>query len=304
MIFLFAISIAQSQTKEDIERIRQMQDSVMKQFNQIQDSMMNLSQHKKGVEEKKKPAVNKTTQQQKPGVDDWFWNNSWHTTRVSNNNVFPDWDSSTLTIAIGYSMEAQSKLEYFKVGMINPDGSIQINLPDTVLTKSSFENEFGEQGLFFDLNNNTAKKMKNEKTGFLTNTGFFVMQNEKVIGSLTMGNSVRVTHNLRDQSSLYAGDEGYLIYWAWANDSCSLQANEDWQGKVRRDGTNTIEVKTNVNYKLNFKPGWNLVKAAVIGKYKLAHERGLEMSWFKAHQHTIIELIPAEAVYYFRRNKF
>ena len=115
-----------------------------------------------------------------------------------------------------------------------------------------------------------------------------------------MGNSVKVTTNLTNQSTLYSGDEGYILYWAFAQDNCSLTVNEDWSGDVRSDGTNTIKVQTNVMYDLSFKKGWNLVKTEVIGKYDLDHERGLEVSWFKNHKHTILNSMPKEVIYYFK----
>lgn len=70
--------------------------------------------------------------------------------------------------------------------------------------------------------------------------------------------------------------------------------------EVRNDGTNRINVQTNVNYTLNFMKGWNLIKTEVIGKYKLDHERGLDISWYKNHRHTIITNMPNDATYYFR----
>ena len=92
------------------------------------------------------------------------------------------------------------------------------------------------------------------------------------------------------------------MYWAYANENCGLTLDQNWKGKVRKDGTNEKEIETNVNYNLNFKPGWNLIKTEVLGKYPLEHERGLDVSWFKRHTHEVIPTLPTDAIYYYRAN--
>ncbi len=63
-------------------------------------------------------------------------------------------------------------------------------------------------------------------------------------------------------------------------------------------------METNVSYNLNFKSGWNLVKTEVIDNYKLEHERGLDVSWFKNHKHTVISNMPNDAIYYYRASPY
>lgn len=90
------------------------------------------------------------------------------------------------------------------------------------------------------------------------------------------------------------------MYWAYTNENCGITLDQNWKGKVRKDGTNELEIETNVNYNLNFKPGWNLIKTEVVGKYSLEHERGLDVSWYKTHKHTVITSVPSDAKYYYR----
>jgi hypothetical protein len=101
-----------------------------------------------------------------------------------------------------------------------------------------------------------------------------------------------------------SGDEGYIFYWAYTDEICGLTLDQNWKGYVRKDGTNELEVETKVNYNLNFKLGWNHIKNEVIGKYPLAHEGGLDKSWFKEHKHTIIPSLPDNITYYFRKNTY
>ncbi|TXG35068.1 hypothetical protein [Seonamhaeicola maritimus] len=133
---------------------------------------------------------------------------------------------------------------------------------------------------------------------------FPILQNGKHIGNLTIGNSVKVTKNLTTQSAIDSGDEGYILYWAYANEKCGINLNQNWNGEVRKDGTKTRTIQTTVNYNLNFKPGWNLIKTEVIGKYQLEHERGLDKSWFKSHRHSVIEGIPKNITYFFRKTPY
>jgi hypothetical protein len=97
------------------------------------------------------------------------------------------------------------------------------------------------------------------------------------------------------------GDEGYLISWVYLDSAARMRGTEETKNTVRRDGTKTIEAENTVVYDLDFNPGWNIVKTAVIGTYELEHERGLNASWFKKHEHSVINEIPSDANYYFRK---
>ena len=225
--------------------------------------------------------------------DSWYWKN----TIASTNNKFIDWDGGEADIAMAYK---GAELKTFKIGYIKADGNIVFNFPESVVTKTSLKRQLGPQGLFYDIYGNVPVNFNNEEAGFITNVSLLIMRNGNHIGNLTIGNSVRVTKNLTSQSGVDAGDQGYMLYWAYAYESCGITLNQNWKGKVRKDGTNSKEVETNVSYNLNFKPGWNLIKIEVIGKYKLDHEHGLDISWFKDHKHTIISSMPNETRYFYR----
>lgn len=272
----------------------------------MQDSIMNLPQYKDMMQQMKameqKQEVSQKQEKKKKVVkksassDDWYWKN----TIASTNNKFTNWTGGEADIAMAYKGPS---LNTFKVGTIKTDGSIVINLPGSVITKTSLTRQFGPQGLFYDIYGNAPVSFNNKEAGFITNPSLLIMRNGEHIGNLTIGNSVKVTKNLTTQSGVDSGDEGYMLYWAYADENCGISLNQNWEGKVRKDGTNTINVKTQVNYELNFKPGWNLIKTEVIGKYPLQHERGLDVSWFKNHKHTIISDIPNDVIYFYRTNE-
>lgn len=302
LLLVLGIVYSEAQTPEQqkqIDEAMRMQDSLMNspQMKAMMQQLQQMKdmQDKQQAEKKVSSSKVKTDKlaQKKTSSDDWFWEN----TIASTNNKFTDWKGGTADIAIAFK---GSGLKVFNIGSIKEDGSIVFNLPDNFETQLSLERQIGPQGLFFDIYNRSSVNFTNKDTGFITNTSLMVMRNGKQIGNLTIGDSVRVTLNLVSQSGVDSGDEGYLLYWAYAQYNCALNGNQVWQGDVRKDGTNTIEVETNVNYNLNFKPGWNLVKTEVIGNYKLEHERGLDVSWFKNHKHTIISNMPNDAKYFFR----
>ena len=299
LILLFASNFTIAQTTEQqkqIEQAMRMQDSIMN-LPQYKDMMQQMKDMEKMQEEQQKQkeekkVVNKVIKKTNSS-DDWYWEN----TIASTNNKFKDWQGGEAEITMSYK---GSGLNTVKIGTIKDDGSIVFDLPKSVNTKISLDRQLGPQGLFYDIYGNVPVNYNNKEAGFITNPSLPIIRNDKHIGNLTIGNSVRVTKNLVSQSGVDSGDDGYLIYWAYANENCGITLDQNWKGNVRKDGTHEKEVETNVNYNLNFKPGWNLVKTEVIGKYPLEHERGLDVSWYKTHKHTVITSMPSDAKYYYR----
>ena len=307
ILLVFGVLCSYSQTKEEMERIKKMQDSIMNlpQMKALFESNPEMKKafveqmmaKQKGKTSQKKNVALKPTAVKSSSNDSWYWKN----TIASTNNKFKNWSGGDADITMGYK---GPELNTFIIGTIKGDGSIVFNLPESVITKTSLTRQLGPQGLFYDIYGNVPVNFNNKEAGFITNPSLPIMRNGKHIGNLTIGNSVRVTHNLTNQSSVDAGDEGYMLYWAYANETCALTLDQKWKGEVRIDGTNSREIETQVNYDLNFKPGWNLIKTEVIGKHKLDHERGLDVSWFKNHKHTIITILPDDAIYFFRKSQY
>ena len=279
-----------------IDDAKRMQDSIMN-TPQMKDMMKQLEeQEKKHKEQQDKTETTKKNSKKSPNSnDDWYWRN----TTASKQGRFEDWNRGAADIVMMYKMTPnQQKAETLKIGTIDANGRIQFDLPADVKTQSELSRRHNI--LFFDIQEASSLAYTNGETGYFASSSLFVMKEGQQLGTLTMGNSVKVTSNLTNQSTLFYGDEGYILYWAFAQDNCSLKVNEDWSGGVRSDGTNTLKVQTNVTYDLGFKKGWNLVKTEVIGKYDLDHERGLDVSWFKNHKHTILNSLPKEVTYYFK----
>lgn len=229
--------------------------------------------------------------------DDWYWKN----TKMSKNNIFENWEFGQVDLVMVYRYRQNETIpKTLKIGHIDHKGSITINWPETIQTETELGNL--QNLVFYDIQDIGKFTYTNAASGYFGKTTLNVEQNGKVIGNLTLGNSVRTTYNLTNQSTLTMGDEGYIISWAYLDEFASLKGIENTANTVRRDGTKPIEVENTVVYDLDFKPGWNLVQTEVIGKYDLEHERGLNASWFKKHIHRVVAEIPEDAAYYFRSN--
>ncbi|MDX1364332.1 MAG: hypothetical protein R3243_08955 [Arenibacter latericius] len=233
----------------------------------------------------------KTTNHQ----DDWYWKN----TTMSKNNTFENWKHGPAEVVMEYRLRHNKTVpKTLKVGSIDSDGTITINLPENIPTETNLANL--SNLVFYDLQELATLNYENPDAGYFAKTTLSVVKNGDIIGTITLGNSVRVTYNLTNQSTLTMGDEGYIISWTYLDEAASMKGTENTINQVRRDGTKSIEAENTVVYELEFKPGWNLVQTEVIGKYDLEHERGLNASWFKKHLHKVVLEIPEDAAYYFR----
>ena len=247
-------------------------------------------------EQKSNTSENNTTKKLSDTQDDWYWKN----TLKSTNNTFENWNEGSATLVIRHKLkQGETTPRTTTVGSINSEGVIAINHPEKMDTDTTLDN-LGNF-VFYDIQDLRNINYNNGKTGYFSTTMLNVMQNGNIIGTLTLGNSVRVTYNLTNQSTLTMGDEGYLLFWTYVDEVSSMKGMETQITKMRRDGTNTVEGQTEVVYNLNFKPGWNIVKTEIIGSYDLQHEKGLNASWFKKHKHDVVFEIPNDAVYYFRK---
>jgi len=259
---------------------------------------------KKEIDEAKKSLTIPQTKVEDPSEtnnaqsnqEDWYWKN----TTKSNNNKFENWEAGEVSLVMKYKMkQSDPQPRTITVGSIDAEGNIQIKLPSEIETETKLDNL--NNLVFYNLHDISNITYENGNTGYFSNTTLQVEKNGVSIGSLTMGNAVRTTYNLVNQSTLTMGDEGYILYLAYLDNASSIKGSEIRSNKVRRDGTNTIEAETTVIYDLDFKSGWNFVKTEVIGNYPLEHERGLNASWFKKHGHTVLEKLPSDAAYFFRK---
>lgn len=303
VILLFLVSYTGfSQTAEQqklIDKAIKMRDSIMRCMN-LEEVLQKVDQQQKRLELDKKTNNNETSPIPKvTKSEDKYWKN----TLASNNNTkLSNWNSGVADLVFNYHFDIRKdKLEYIKVGVIKTDGTIELNPIKEVPILEPLNN-FKNSNLFFDIHNPDSYQYNNGDSGFKLNSYLLVYQNEKQIGVLTIGNSAKVTLNLLTPGDLYFGDEGYMLSWVYVKEECAIKANENWNGDLSNSGTPLL-VETQVTYDLSFKPGWNLVKTEVIGKYEFPDAPEEDRSRYKKHVHTITPSIPEDATYFFRKSQ-
>ncbi|SEL64350.1 hypothetical protein SAMN04488008_104411 [Maribacter orientalis] len=298
LILLFFIGyMGFSQTPEQqkmIDRALKMRDSIMECMN-LEEMLQQANTKEKRLEQKQKTNTKTSSITKAAKNEDKYWKN----TLASENNTFKNWQNGAADLVYNYRYDSSKDVvEYVKVGVINSDGSIVLNATSKVPVLKSLNN-FKDSNTFFDIHDSDLYQFSNENSGFKLNSYILVYQNEKQIGILTLGNSVKVTRNLLTPGDLYFGDEGYLLSWVYVDEACAIKANENWKGDLSNTGSPLL-VETNVTYDLSFKPGWNLVKTEVIGTYEFPNAPEEDRSRYKKHEHTIVDAIPKEATYFFR----
>ena len=298
LILLFFIGyMGFSQTPEQqkmIDRALKMRDSIMECMN-LEEMLQQANGKEKRLEQKQKTNTKTSSITKATKNEDKYWKN----TLASENNTFKNWQNGAADLVYNYRYDSSKDVvEYVKVGVINSDGSIVLNATSKIPVLKSLNN-FKDNNTFFDIHDSGLYQFSNEDSGFKLNSYILVYQNEKQIGILTLGNSVKVTRNLLTPGDLYFGDEGYLLSWVYVDEACAIKANENWKGDLSNTGSPLL-VETNVTYDLSFKPGWNLVKTEVIGTYEFPNAPEEDRSRYKKHEHTIVDAIPKEATYFFR----
>lgn len=299
VVLFFICCIGFSQTPEQqkmIDNAIRMRDSIMACMN-LEEVLQQADNQEKRQASVTKAANVKTI----PGIDvlkieDKYWKN---TLASDMNTRLVNWKNGEADLVFNYNYDSRKDVvEYVNIGVIKPDGTIVLK-PTSEVPNLKPLNNFKNSNNFYDIHDSDIYRYGNGDSGFILNSYVLVYKNDKQIGMLTVGNSVKVTHNLGTAGDLYFGDEGYLLSWAYADEACSIKANEHWKGDLSNTGTPLV-VETNVTYDLAFKPGWNLVKTEVIGEYTFPNAPEEDRSRYKKHEHTIVNTIPNDATYFFK----
>lgn len=298
IVMLLSVQVVFAQTPEQqkmIEKAERMRDSI------LNSPEMKAVMQQAEVMKKKQKSNTKTKQKTIPNVKakyDKYWTN---TLSSNNDTKLKGWNNGVAYLVFDYGYDQRKdKVQYVKVGLIKADGTIELNPRSKVPILKPLK-DFKHSNKFFDIHDPESYQLTNEDTGFKLNSYLLVYQNGVKIGTLTIGNSVKVTRNLLIPGDLYYGDEGYMLSWVYAEEACTLKANENFKGDLSNTGTPLI-VETNVTYNLIFKPGWNLVKTEVIGTYTFPDAPEEDRSRYKKHRHTVVSSIPEGATYFFRKS--
>ncbi len=298
VLLLFTSCLGFSQTPEQqkmIDKALNMRDSVMNRP-EMKAMMQQAEDINKNQKSNTRVEPEKKTTPEVKAIYDKYWVNTLSST---NDTKLKGWKNGVADLVFDYRYDARKdKVESVKVGIIKEDGTIALNPTNEVPVLEPL-NDFKNSNGFFDIQDPDSYQYTNEDAGFKMNPYLLVYQHNTKIGTLTIGNSVKVTLNLLTPGDLYYGDEGYILSWVYVDEACALQADENWKGDLSNTG-NPLPVETIVTYDLSFKRGWNLVKTEVIGTYLFPDAPEEDRSRFKKHKHTIVSSIPEDATYFFR----
>lgn len=290
--------VGNSQTAEQRKMMEEAEKKVAK-AQRISDSIMNTPQMKavmdqmKALEEVQQP---KTTQKEKQVVtpksnDDFYWRN---TTASDTHGKFAKWTGGKADFGIiGHQMkDGTGNYKFFKMGSISSDGKLAYDLPTAIQTRTTLsQNNNLTQGSFLDFN---SFEYTNGDSGFIGSFTLQVIRDGKPIGLITMGNSIKAARNLSAPCCSHLGDEGYRLYWTYAKNACAMNYEGNWNGKVNQ-GEVEGEINVHHSYKLNFKPGWNIVKTESRGAQSVAN-----VKYGKTRENYLVSEIPSDTKYFFQ----
>jgi hypothetical protein len=313
LVALIAFSIGfigVSQTPDDQEKIEEMQRQAVEAQKKAMEMMSDNPQFQEAMkmmedaeaqqkQEKMRGQLEEEKRQNEAAKDhlkDFYWRN-----KVASNTqgVFDSWQWGSVEIAY---YDGKGKLgsdgrppyeHYVKVGKITGSGMVEMNLPSKVTTNRTINN-----GLFPQMH-----EILNEEVEFTNPDAqiawsgyrFDILRGQEVIGNLYIGNSERATHNLASPSDMQYGDEGYLLYWVYADDLCRATFEKKDTERTVYEGETSKVIDQYTTVDMDLKPGWNLVKIEVNG----FHTIGSRSRW-KFKTYMTVDQMPSDARYYFK----
>jgi hypothetical protein len=309
LIFCFGF-LGISQTPDQQKRIEEMQKQadeaqkkameMMKDNPQFQEAMKMMEDVEQQQKQEEMRSQLETEKKQNDAAKDHLKEFYWRNKVASNNQgVFDSWQWGSAEI--GY-YDGMGKIgsdgkppyeHYVIVGKINQSGKVQMNLPSQVASNLAIN-----KGLFPQMHEILNDEVKFTNTDAqITWSGYRldVLSGQKEIGHLYIGNSERTTHNLSSPAAMQYGDEGYLLYWAYVDDSCRATFEKKDTNKEVFEGELSKVIDQYTTVDLDLKPGWNLVKIEVNGY----HTIGIRTRW-KFKTYSTVNAMPSDARYYFK----
>ncbi|MEN8799050.1 MAG: hypothetical protein ABF293_07390 [Flavobacteriaceae bacterium] len=299
-----------SQTPDDQKKIEEMQRQAAEAQKKAMEMMSDNPQFQEAMkmmedadaqqkQEEMRGQVEEEKRQKEATKDhlkEFYWRN-----KVASNTqgAFDNWQWGSVEIAY---YDGKGKLgsdgrppyeHYVIVGMITGSGKVEMNLPTKVTTNRTIKT-----GLFPQMHEilNDEVEFTNPNAQITwSGYGFAILRGEEVIGNLYIGNSERSTHNLASPSAMKYGDEGYLLYWAYTDDSCRATFDKKDANKTVYEGEASKVIDQYTTVDMDLKPGWNLVKIEVNGFHTIDRR-----SRWKFKTYTTVDQMPSDARYYFK----
>lgn len=304
LILMMSVGLlAVSQTPEQQKMMEEMEKN-MAEGMRMRDSLMNTPDMKnlmgqiQGQEENNKAEREKENalkQEQeskiaKNRLEDFYWRN---TIASDTNGKFSNWSMGAADFGIvGYPLkDGTGRYKFIKMGTISAEGKLTYDLPKEIPAPESMQ---ANNNLFIASNfTSNDFQITGGDTGFISSYTMTVFRDNKKIGNLYIGSNIKVAKNLASPCCNNYGDEGYRIFWSYADANCRVHGTKNHQGYASY-GELEKKFDRSTSYDLEFKPGWNLIKTESIGYEVLEHYK-----YAKVRKNTLVQDIPSEAKYFF-----
>jgi len=259
---------------------------------------MEAQEANRKAENEKKQAVAEKENAKKAAKhrEEFYWRNK---VASNTNGKFADWKHGSVDIAIydgDGKQDAQRQFidkKYIVVGKINSNGQVSLNFPNSIRTPHPIgKSLIPEMHSVYNADVTfSAPEVPYRWPGFTLS----IIKDYISLGTLFIGNSERTTYNLAAPCCLNNGDEGYRLYWVYVKEACTAKLRKEFKQNTIFNGEAEKIVDQSIEYDLNFKPGWNLIKTEIIGNYEVGGR-----TFFKDKIHTVAPAMPTDARYYFR----
>ena len=307
MLTVFFVSNGLAQTQEQEKMMEEMEKN-MAEGMRMRDSLMNTpdmknlmgqiqGQEKNNNAEREKENALKQEQESKIAknrLEDFYWRN---TIASDNKGKFSNWSMGAADFGIvAYPLkDGTGAYKFIKMGSITADGKIAYDLPKSIKAPEAMR---GSNNLFIAANMIAEDfEIKGGDTGFIAAYLMAVVRDNKQIGSIKMGNNIRVAYNLAAPCCNNYGDEGFRTFWAYAVANCGVTGMKNFKYTAMY-GELDKSIDRSTSYNLDFKPGWNLIMTESQGYEMLGNRK-----YAKVRKYTLVPTVPTYTKYFFKSSE-
>jgi hypothetical protein len=308
LFIIFSVG-CKGQTPEQQKMIEDMEKKGMEAQRQY-DSVMNSPQVKKIMQETEAMEAQAKIDRDKRNAEKQKKNQNLnnpkndfdkYVTSTSNTKRFPNWSFGEADIVMtGLTKYQNDPGNKKKIGTVKADGTFDIQLPAKVVVSSGIKDDrwlgcgyFGGRGKIDYSNSNTGVMI-----GYIS-----IAINDQLIGRLYMASAIELIDKWNPLQHHYHDIPGYRLEWYYASGETTANGRcvkENRYGEGKDFDITTV-------YDLQLKPGWNLVKREFDGPRIFVDWGGGENnkhSYYKEEKITVVNELPGDAIWVFRKSSY
>jgi len=279
MVLLFAAVGCNGQTPEQKKKVEEL-EKMGAEAQGAADSILNTPEMKKLMQQVKEMGAAQQKANNAKDLSENKVNTQVNTDYLKDFTIskgsskkFDTWQFGSAELyVIKYLPFGKDPETQYRVGSIRADGSFDFNMPENI----RFETKISD---FFKCPNvgspPPATEYSNPNAGMVSKV-VSVIQNGKRIGNISLASSRQQVYNF-SPAHQFRGDLGYRLTWWYAEktSSAKIVCNRIYDNYGEQFEMRIIN-------KLEFKPGWNLVKIEVLEAHSPKFYKTLELSVVKS----------------------